>query len=101
LLGLIDKLKYSDHDVADPDKFPEFAKRVYLDTVGTNLVGEPIDQPLQWETWLGKTRILDLLDVPHFCRGQYASACVKQLLTVTHGQGHMVGQAHLDRCRVD
>jgi hypothetical protein len=85
LLGHIDKLKYSDHDVADTDKFPEFAKRVYLETVGTISVGEPIDQPLQWATGLEKTIILGLLDLPHFGRGQYASGCVKQLLVVTHG----------------
>jgi hypothetical protein len=53
-LGHIEKLKYSDHDVADTDKFPEFAKRVYLQTVGVNAVGEPIDQPLQWATGLEK-----------------------------------------------
>jgi hypothetical protein len=85
LLGHIDKLKYSDHDVADADKFLEFAKRVYMETVGVNSVGEPIDQPLHWETGLEKTRILGLLDLPHFGRGQYAGVCVKQLLAVTHG----------------
>jgi hypothetical protein len=52
LLGHIGKLKYSDHDVADTDKFLELAKRVYLETVGTNRVREPVDQPLQWETGL-------------------------------------------------
>jgi hypothetical protein len=85
LLGKIDKLKYSDHDVADTDKFLEFAKRVYLETMGINLIGEPIDQPLQWATGLEKTGILGLLDLPHFGRGQYTSSCVKQLLAVTHG----------------
>jgi hypothetical protein len=86
LLGHIKKLKYSDHDVADTDKFPEFSKRVYLHTVGVNAVGEPIDQPLQWERGLEKTRILGLLDLPHFGRGQYARGCVKQFLAVTHGR---------------
>jgi hypothetical protein len=85
LLGHIEKLKYSDHDVADTDKFPEFAKRVYLQTMGVNAVGEPIEQPLQWATGLEKTRILGLLDLPHFGRGQYTSGCIKQLLAVTHG----------------
>jgi hypothetical protein len=85
LLGHIGKLKYSDHNVAYTDKFPELAKRVYLETVSTNSVGEPIHQPLQWETGLEKTRILGLFDLPHFGRGQYATACFKQLLAVTHG----------------
>jgi hypothetical protein len=70
-----------------------------METVGTNPFGEPINQPLQWETRLEKTGILGLVDLPHFGRGQYATACVKQLLAVTHGRGHLVGQAHLNRCR--
>jgi hypothetical protein len=84
-LGHIGKLKYSDHDVVDEEKFPELAKRVYMDTMGTNLFGEPIDKPLQWATRLEKTGILGLVDIPHFGRGQHATACVKQLLVVTHG----------------
>jgi hypothetical protein len=85
LLGQIDKLKYSNHDVADADKFLKFAKRVYLETVGINPVGEPISQPLRWETGSKKTGILGLLYLPHFGRGHYASTCVKQLLAFTHG----------------
>jgi hypothetical protein len=68
LLGHIGKLKYSYHDVADANKFLELAKRVYMETVGTNWVGEPIDQPLQWETGLQKIGILGLLGLPHFGR---------------------------------
>jgi hypothetical protein len=55
LLGHIEKIKYSDHDVVDTDKFLEFSKRVYLDTMGVNLVGEQIDQSLRWATRLDKT----------------------------------------------
>jgi hypothetical protein len=85
LLGQVEKLKYSDQDVAYIDKFLKFAKRVYLQTMGTNVVGELIDQPLQWATGLEKIGILGLLDLPHFGRGQYTRGCVKQLLAVTHG----------------
>ena len=45
LLGHVEKLWYSDHDVTDMDKFPEFAKKFYLDTVGIGPFGEPIVQP--------------------------------------------------------
>jgi hypothetical protein len=62
-----------------------FSKRVYLETVGTNLVVQLIDQPLRWEIGLEKTWILGLLDLPHFGRGEYARGWVKQLLEVTHG----------------
>jgi hypothetical protein len=85
LLGHVEKLKYSDHDVTDTEKFPEFTKKVYLQTVGMNAVGEPIDQPLQWATGLEKTGILGLLELPHFGRGQYTNSCIKQLMAVTHG----------------
>jgi hypothetical protein len=84
LLGHVEKLKYSDYNVADTEKFLEFAKRVYIQTVGVNAVGEPIDQPLQWTTGLEKTWILGLLDLPHFDRGQYINSCIKQLMEVTH-----------------
>jgi hypothetical protein len=45
LLGCMERLRYSDHDVADVDKFPEFARQVYLDSVGTGPFGDPILQP--------------------------------------------------------
>jgi hypothetical protein len=46
LLGHIRNLKYLDHDIADEDKFPELAKRVYMETMGMSRFGEPLDQPL-------------------------------------------------------
>jgi hypothetical protein len=49
------------------------------------VVGEPIDQPLQWEIGLEKIGILGLLDLPHFDRGQYTNSCIKQLMEITHG----------------
>jgi hypothetical protein len=85
LLGQIEKLKYSDQNIIDIEKFLEFAKRVYLQTMGVNAVGELIDQSLQWAIGLEKMGILGLLDLPHFGRGKYANGCVKQLLAVTHG----------------
>jgi hypothetical protein len=56
-----------------------------MEMVGMSQFGEPLDQPLQWETGLQRTRILGLMDLPHFGRGQQATACVKQLLEFTHG----------------
>jgi hypothetical protein len=57
-----------------------------METVGTIRFGEPLDQPLQWETGLQRTRILGLVDLPHFARGQHVNACVKQLIEVMHGR---------------
>jgi hypothetical protein len=56
-----------------------------METMGAYPVGEVIDQPLQWETYLRKMKILGLVDLPHFGRGQHAIACIKQLLSVMHG----------------
>jgi hypothetical protein len=38
ILGCVDKLKYSDHDIADRDKFPEFAPQVYMERKGTRSI---------------------------------------------------------------
>jgi hypothetical protein len=85
LLGHVRKLKYSDHEVADETKYPELAPHVFMHKVVVNQLRETITQPHQWVTGLNKTGILGLLKIPHFGRGQYASACIKQLLAVTHG----------------
>ena len=85
-LGYVEKLKYLDHDVTDMDKFPKFAKQVYLQNVGLDPFGEPIHQPVQWAAGLAKMGILVLLELPHFGRGQYAKNCIKKLMAVTHGE---------------
>jgi hypothetical protein len=51
-----------------------------------------INQPHQWAVGLDRTCILGLLKCLHFGRGQYATTCVNQLLTVTH-----IGDIWLDR----
>jgi hypothetical protein len=85
LLGHVGKLKYSDHDVADETKYPELAPQVFMQKIVVNQLGETITQPHQWALDWTETRILGLLKIPHFGRGQYATACVKQLLAVMHG----------------
>jgi hypothetical protein len=85
LLGCMQKLWYSNHNVADMDKLPEFARKVYLDSVGTGPFGDPILQPKQWETRLANTGILNLLDIPHFGKGHVVKNHVKKLMAVTHG----------------
>jgi hypothetical protein len=67
------------------NKFPEFAKRVYLYNLGIGPFGEPINQPVKWAARLAKIKILGMLDLSHFGRGQYESNYVKQLMAITHG----------------
>jgi hypothetical protein len=56
-----------------------------MQNIVVNQLGEMISQPHQWAVGLDRTRILGLLKLPHFGRGQYATTCIKQLLAVTHG----------------
>jgi hypothetical protein len=86
LLGHVGKIRYSDHDIADETKYLELAPQVFIQKLIVNQLRETITQPHQWATGLDRTGILGLLKIPHFGRGQYASACVKKLLTVTHGE---------------
>jgi hypothetical protein len=37
-------------------------------------------EPKQWITGLYNTRIMNLLEIPHFGRGKDVNACVKKLL---------------------
>jgi hypothetical protein len=53
----------------DIDKFPEFVKRVYLQTVVLDVFGQSVNQPIQWVAGLEKMGILCLLELPHFGRG--------------------------------
>jgi hypothetical protein len=56
-----------------------------METIAMNPLGGTITKPCKWAAGLDRTRILGLLKIPHFGRGQYATACIKQLLAVTHG----------------
>jgi hypothetical protein len=85
ILGCVDKLKYSDHDVTDRDKFPEFAPQVYMERKGTSSSGVPILEPKQWIAGLYNTGIMNLLEIPSFWGGKDVNNCVKQLLALVHG----------------
>jgi hypothetical protein len=45
LLGHVEKLKYSEHDVSDETKFSELAQRLIMQTITVNQLGETIIQP--------------------------------------------------------
>jgi hypothetical protein len=69
MLGHMEKLRYSYHDVMDTDMFLEFSKKVYLKTVAIGPFGEPINQAVQWAAGLAKNEILGLMEILHFGRG--------------------------------
>jgi hypothetical protein len=85
LLGHVEKLRYSYHDVIDINKFSEFENKFCLETVGLGPFNEPINQPKQCAVGLAKIDILGMLDIPHFRRGRDVSNCIKQLMEFTDG----------------
>jgi hypothetical protein len=85
LLGCVEKLKYSYHNVADAGKFPNFTQQVYLDNIEIGPFGDPILQPKPWAVGLTNTWILNLLEIPHFGRGKEVNNCVNKLMAVLHG----------------
>jgi hypothetical protein len=80
----VDKLRYSDHDIVDRQKFLEFAPQVYMERKGTNSSGVPILEPKKWIAGLYNICIMNLLEITHFRRGKDVNACVKKLLTLVH-----------------
>jgi hypothetical protein len=85
MVGGVDDLKYSNHDVSDATKFPYLAAQSYLESRGEGPSGAPLLEPAQWILGLYNTGIMNLLDIPHFGHGKYINACVKQLLARVHG----------------
>jgi hypothetical protein len=94
LLGHIGKLKYSDHDVADEDKFPGTCEEgLYTDYMGTNRVGEPIDQPYQWATGLEKMENFRSVGPTTFWQRPVCNRMHQTTASSHTWRGYMVGQA--------
>jgi hypothetical protein len=85
MVGGVDSLKYSDHDVSDAIKFPDLAAQSYLESRGEGPSGAPLLEPAQWILGLYNTDIMNLLDIPHFGHGKHINGCVKQLVSRVHG----------------
>jgi hypothetical protein len=67
--------------VRDATKFPDLAEEAYLENTGEiGPLGKPIMEPAQWITGLYNSRIMNLLDIPHFGHGKNVGLCIKQLL---------------------
>jgi hypothetical protein len=56
-----------------------------MERKGVGPSGDPILELKQWIAGLYNTGIMNLLEIPHFGRGKYVNACVKQLLALVHG----------------
>ena len=68
MTGMLDHLKYADHDTNDHGKFPQFAPRKYLHSVHYPETGATLLEVKQWAAGLEKAALLKMLNVPHFSR---------------------------------
>jgi hypothetical protein len=86
MLGAVSSLRFVDHEFSDEKKFPDLASRKYLRTfidLETTFIRV---EPKTWETRLEKSRIMNLLQIPHFGRSNEINACVNMLLSCIHGR---------------
>jgi hypothetical protein len=60
MVGGVNSLKYSDHDVSDTIKFPYLATQCYLERRGEGLLGAPLLELVQWILGLYNTNIMKL-----------------------------------------
>jgi len=74
-------LKYSDHDLTDENKFPQFKKDNYLNTEH----GRELISPIEWVAPIYRSTILNALRLPHFGRSLEINVVVKVLLCRVHG----------------
>jgi hypothetical protein len=85
MVGGVEGLKYSYHDVSDAIKFLYLEAQSYLESRGECPSGVPLLEHAQWILGLYNTDIMNLIDIPHFGRGKHINRCVKQLLARVHG----------------
>jgi hypothetical protein len=77
MVGGVDSLKYSNHDVSNAIKLPYLAEQSYLECRGEGPSGAPLLEPAQWILWLYTTCIMNLLDILHYGHGKHINGCVK------------------------
>jgi hypothetical protein len=75
MLGAMSSLKFVDHDLSNEKKFLDLAQRKYLNTFIDPETSFIIVEPKTWETGLEKSRILNLLQIPHFGRSPEINLC--------------------------
>jgi hypothetical protein len=85
MIGGVNIMKYSDHDVEDTIKFLDLAQHNYMESRGEVPSSVPLLEPTQWILGIYNIGIMNLLDISHFGRGKNINACVKQLLSRVHG----------------
>jgi hypothetical protein len=95
LLGYVNDLKYQDYNLLDHIKFLQFQVDQYMVMTVNPATKVEALTPQAWIASLQPSRLLNLLQIPHFGRSNEINVVVKVLLSCVHR-----GQLWLD-CRVD
>jgi hypothetical protein len=77
IVGGVDTMKYSDHDMADTVKFPYLVQHNYKKRRGEGPSGAPLLEHVQWILVLYNKWKMNLLDIPYFGHGKHINGCVK------------------------
>lgn len=83
-LGCIPELKFADHNFHDLVNFPDFKSQYYMRIMPTKEYKPPKFHFPQWALVLERSRITNLLDIPHFGHGTQITYCIKTLLSCVH-----------------
>ena len=88
MLGKIPRMKYSDHDLSDRNKFPDLAPEQYLRRVTNVDTAAYVLELQEWARGLKQAGFFNLLEIPHFGRSPQVNSCGRLLLSCVHG-GYM------------
>ena len=83
MFAKIPLLKMEDWDLADQEKFPELSPSMYLENIPYD-DGMVRVEPKSWALGLQKSRLLNLLHIPHFGCSTINDICLHQLLNLVH-----------------
>jgi hypothetical protein len=81
MIGKVLQLKYIDTNTT---KFPELMSNNYLEMKIDVEMNMHIVELKVWAKGMKRVGLLNLLDIPHFCRSQDINACVNMLLTYVY-----------------
>ena len=80
--GRLHEIKFDDHELANLEAFPELAPELYLDRVQED-DGLKIF-PMRWVHGIARSRLLNLLRMPHFGHYNITYRLARQFLTLIH-----------------
>lgn len=86
LLGYVNDLKYQDYNLLDHIKFPQFQGGLYMSMTVNPTTKVEVLTPQDLIASLQPSRLLNLLQIPHFGCSNEINTIVKVLLSFVHGR---------------